>query len=75
VCLTHVMNQKLTNISVIHQPDKNMLGYLSILLKIQHLTYLSNYEMISNMMQIICRKHGFISFLDEVLVYSSLVQT
>jgi len=49
VCQTYVMNQKLTNISLIHWPDKNMLRYLSILLKIQHLTYLSNYEMISNM--------------------------
>jgi len=37
VCQTHVMNQKLTNISLIHQPDKNMLGYPNILLKIQQL--------------------------------------
>jgi hypothetical protein len=51
VCQTHVMNQKLTNISLFHQPDKNMLRYPSILLKLWHLTCLSNYEMISHMMQ------------------------
>jgi hypothetical protein len=43
------MNQKLTDISFMHQPDKNILDYPNMLLKIQHLTYLSKYEMISNM--------------------------